>query len=574
MNYSMKLWVSFLATCAPAVALVSDPKAQQPPRRLSLLRQSRDEGHGGSKAIHSVSVACEDEDRASCTTSKSEDANATARARYNVSVNLTTGFAALDVRHGPIKNASRLNITAYAMGYAEGYLTAAEMAAFYPNVYEFGPSGPSTELTKFVKENDAWIRAQVASKAGLEDFWHQVGLVLARFDGLLAGYAAAAPHKDLPDLSYEHLMWMNLDGDLFDLLEAIPSEDMLLRRQDEPLKSVSPRDRQLKRLRGFRCSALFKLAANNSDILIGHTTWDTYATAAPRIFKSVDLPVLRAGNVYSRRMAFSSSPGMLGSLDDWYELSEGDSDVALVVTETSAEIYNSAAYLKVKSASALCWIRMLVANALATTAQEWTSIFSTEASGTYNNQWMVLDVTKFTPGSAPPDDTFWVLEEVPGKIVAKDATHTLVSDGYWGSYNVLAFDVTREVSGELESYKDCVRGRLFSELHETVSNIQGMMAVIGWNGFQHGISSDPMDAIMARGDLMMMPYAMGGIDAKASSAAALKQGSMVSYARAGPTTTDETPFCWSDIPHDNTPHVGHPACFDFQWGAMAPAADL
>ena len=41
--------------------------------------------------------------------------------------------------------------------------------------------------------------------------------MLAQFDGLLAGYSAAADAAGLPAMSKLELLWVNLDGDLFDL---------------------------------------------------------------------------------------------------------------------------------------------------------------------------------------------------------------------------------------------------------------------------------------------------------------------------------------------------------------------
>lgn len=73
---------------------------------------------------------------------------------------------------------------------------------------------------------------------------------------------------------------------------------------------------------GLRCSALFKLTNNdnvrNGEIFFGHDTWDTYATAAPRIFKHVTLPVWQDGKAKVRTVSFSSSPGFLVSIDDYY----------------------------------------------------------------------------------------------------------------------------------------------------------------------------------------------------------------------------------------------------------------
>jgi hypothetical protein len=69
-----------------------------------------------------------------------------------------------------------------------GYLTAADIATFFTNVWEFGPRGPSAALTKFVQENDAWTRQQASANHTHDDYWLAVQTVLDRFDGMWDGY--------------------------------------------------------------------------------------------------------------------------------------------------------------------------------------------------------------------------------------------------------------------------------------------------------------------------------------------------------------------------------------------------
>ena len=72
-------------------------------------------------------------------------------------------------------------------------------------------------------------------------------------------------------------------------------------------------------------------------------------------------------------------------------------------------------------------IRNIVANRLATDGDSWTDIFSKYNSGTYNNQWMVVDYNKFQPGKPLSANTLWILEQIPGYIERRDMTHVLSS---------------------------------------------------------------------------------------------------------------------------------------------------
>lgn len=76
--------------------------------------------------------------------------------------------------------------------------------------------------------------------------------------------------------------------------------------------------------------------------------------------------------------------------------------------------------------SLLSWTRSRVSNFLSDTGEAWAKHFSFEHSGTYVNQWMILDLTRFQPGRDPQPGFLTILEEVPGYIHAEDMTHKLV----------------------------------------------------------------------------------------------------------------------------------------------------
>lgn len=73
-----------------------------------------------------------------------------------------------------------------------------------------------------------------------------------------------------------------------------------------------------------RCSALVKVT--DDDIYVGHTTFSDFSEMT-RVFKFYDFPL---PGVASRKLGFSSYPGIAGSTDDYYLM-----DTGLVVTETT-----------------------------------------------------------------------------------------------------------------------------------------------------------------------------------------------------------------------------------------------
>lgn len=70
--------------------------------------------------------------------------------------------------------------------------------------------------------------------------------------------------------------------------------------------------------------------------------------------------------------------------------------------------------------------------------QAWAEVLALENSGTYNNQYMVTDLSRFEPGTALAPGLLWVVEQIPGLVESADATQML-AQGYWASYNVPAF---------------------------------------------------------------------------------------------------------------------------------------
>lgn len=119
-------------------------------------------------------------------------------------------------------------------------------------------------------------------------------------------------------------------------------------------------------------------------------------------------------------MSFSSYPGVLQSGDDFYTLSSGMVSLETTIGNTNKDLWQ---YVS-PHGQVMEFIRAMVANRLADSGESWTNIFSRYNSGTYNNQWMVVDYKKFKPGTkAKPNiksGLLWVLEQIPGAVAMQD----------------------------------------------------------------------------------------------------------------------------------------------------------
>jgi hypothetical protein len=232
--------------------------------------------------------------------------------------------------------------------------------------------------------------------------------------------------------------------------------------------AASHRQLRLPRKRTNHCSAIFKLLPDKSDIVFGHNTWDTYESASPRAIKRFKLHTFERSEVILRRwdpatpiygdfeafwdphptattrateasrwgratsyanrngpkarpqeILFSSSAGFLSSVDDFYITKGGHGDLAII--ETSLDVYRDPIISQIVPESMLYWMRVRTATVLATSGSEWALWFSLFHSGTYVNQWLVLDMALFRKGETDlRKGVFTVLEEMPGKAHIED----------------------------------------------------------------------------------------------------------------------------------------------------------
>jgi len=500
---------------------------------------------------------------------------------------------------------------AYAAGYVEGALSWEMTWDHWQNTK--AALSASDELPDFLAANDNYVNEQVAATHLNDDesaFWWQVSLVLEQLKGLAAGYNAAAT----PDtqLTLDDFLRMNSDGDFYDLIPALKLKKKdsmggklvrkfgVLRQSVEQSFGISSGgvvsdidfDDEDLTLRGQqKCSALIKVLPDFSEIFVSQAAFSGLEELL-RIYKLYDFAyhtsAQSADIIPGRRSVFSSYPAHIISGDDFYLLSSG-----LVAVETTVGTYNNNLYRDGISpvGSVFEWLRNMVANRLATSAKEWTEIFSKYNSGTYNNQWMVVDFNLFQPGQALKDGTLYVLEQYPGYIAAYDATEDLRTVNYFASYNNPANKTAYELAGYPEmvakfgsfySHEDTPRAHLFAREHVKVTDLDSFKHTMRYNDFKN----DPLGrceecsppyngefGISSRGDLNpadgVYPFKAvshrdhASLDAKVTSGALFKSFSSVVV--AGPTCDQQPPFDWSTSDFNYLPHQGHVTRFTFPW---------
>jgi hypothetical protein len=62
---------------------------------------------------------------------------------------------------------------------------------------------------------------------------------------------------------------------------------------------------------------------------------------------------------------------------------------------------------------------------MASSGEQWIDIFKHYNSGTYNNQWIVVNYARFTPGQPLPDGVLHIVEQIPTRVEFEDVTHYL-----------------------------------------------------------------------------------------------------------------------------------------------------
>jgi len=482
--------------------------------------------------------------------------DAIAWAYWNNSIN-ETGWYKMHIKGNPSVKDS--NLIMRCAGALEGYLSHDSIYDHFQLIFDIqgwkrGGKYP-TEIRSFLEANLRYTRESVASYSD-DKFWQTVGLVMSQFDGLVEGFH----QKDGAgaQLMSEFDLWfIQSEGDMFDISEIYP--DAI-----QPEQKVEP---------GAHCTGMIRLLPDYSDVFFSHDSWSDYRELHGEL-KEYDLPI---PDFKANKITMSTRIGKLSSFDDFYI-----SDRGLFVLETTISNFNEELYEKVVPQSLFTWIRAVHATWTSESAEEWTKNFIRHNSGTYNNQYLVLDSKQFKRFEQPKKDLLWIIEQLPGNYKSADITSVLVKDGYFASINTPWFEDLFKLAkfpekikswGEDGSYWDLkTSSRYLISQREAprLNDFETFKAFMRHNNWKRDVYSngDPGQMILSRYDqrpgfLPHFPRKMfGGLDTKALrlTEAVTK---MHFHGFASPEYETNPPFNFKDWPQYK--HDGLPEEWKFNW---------
>ena len=504
--------------------------------------------------------------------SESKDENSIAYAIYNKSYE-RTGWDFLSISTYDKNDSKYPDIKkAYAMGYLEGYLTKDRIDSYFTNMlhYDFSQNNLTIpeELKRFYKTNIDYMVQNCQSKKDNDIYWEYVYYIYQQLEGLYDGYISRFEGDKTLDF-YEFLLLPTF-ADTGEILKYLNLNKL------NNFEAMNVNDIQKFILLNSYCSALIKLADDYSDIWFGHNTWHTY-TSMIRIFKEYRF-ISNKGEEKSKTIAFSSYPATLASLDDFYFL-----ESKLLVMETTNPIFDKNLYKKVNPNALLTWVRVMVANRLASSAEYWTNIFKKENSGTYNNQFMILDINNINlKNKIIPDKSLMIIEQIPGETEVNDVTEQL-KKGYWPSYNVPYSKNIYEKSGYIEKlnkkpeliynidYDNCSRAQIFKRDQNKIKSSNDFKKMLRYNDYKNDnlSNNNSLLVIAARADLIDSDC-YGATDVKFISVKELLEGKFYAHIISGPTNEQQPTFSWKDTKcyeefPDKYYHEGLVETWNFDW---------
>ena len=472
----------------------------------------------------------------------------------------------------------------YAAGFLEGWIGATSLGFYDWNSYVT----PAGNVTYWVDSHLQFMEDHSERMKHKDKFWERVGKILSQLMGIADGYSTITGTA----ITYKQVFMLNFGNEIGDVVTAtqVQSDKEVLMTSEKIAQTMLQ----------THCSALIKVT--DDDLFVAHDTWSGFGGLGIRVYKTYQFDDFI--------ISMDSFPGVVASGTDWYITSH-----ELAIQETTNIVFNTSLYVAVVPETVSEFIRVMVANYLAYTGEEWTKYFSMYNSGTYNNQYMVVDFKRYQPGQQLPQGVLWVAEQIPGHVSRADVTHVLRATGYWASYNINFFEDLYVVSGYEEmyleqgtfwSYTKYARPEIFRRNQSSIYAVEHMQRMMRYNDYK----ADPfsiipnctgadaacstrhssMLTIASRGDLLpvynttaenikvygplygfVAQGCFGAIDSKIASYK--ERNTLRGLVISGPTNDQQPTFSWggnSVCPLSQKP-PGTPTTYDFPWVSFVPS---
>ena len=301
-----------------------------------------------------------------------------------------------------------------------------------------------------------------------------------------------------------------------------------------------------------------------SDIFIGHDTWSSYSELHAVLKQyTFNISLFKA-----KKISFSTRTGKIGSIDDFWT-----ADTGLLVFETTMHNFNQTSKNLIRPASVLTWIRSYYAMLSSDNGRSWTENFIRENSGTYNNEYVVLDSKLFEPGKKPSANLLWMIEQFPGFSKSADITNVLIENFSFFGVNAPYFNESFDYADypsqqekepdkkDFWSYWEQPRLLVFLDHKDSVNTYSDFQNLLRLNNYKDEKEKNynlPEMGILSRYDLVPSegnrlhegPSAFGGLDSKTTSISRFKDY-MHFDAINSPNYEQQEPFTfdnWSEIP--------------------------
>ena len=459
-------------------------------------------------------------------------------------------------------------IQAEAAGRLEGELTKERIYYHFLNIQKDYPI--DEQISEFFERQESFVFDSIKKEGKNDPMLYNAYLIKIQYNAIMDQYNSSVDEdKKLTKNNFHQMNYLN---DISDLQIKFNVE----KYGETNYSKMTDKEIIDNFLERTHCSALFKIKNDLSEVYFGHNTWNAYF-ASIRIIKEYNLNFNNKW-VKSKNIIFTSYPATMSSLDDFYVTSHG-----LIVIETTNSFYNDTMFKEVIPESLFTSERAMISNRISNSSKEWVENFIKYNSGTYNNQFMVLDKNKVNLINKTIDyDAFYIVEQLPGFTKINNVT-SFLKFGYWSSYNVpfdkeiyeksliqKIIDERPAVAASLD-YDNCARTKIFRREQSSADTLEGFMRLMRYNKYKTDPYSEenPSYSISSRSDLS--GKCSGAYDSKVGALSDFKDGKIKIHLIGGPTWDEDEgikPFSWNETASDNCKNHEHyfiPDIFKYDW---------